>query len=135
MSSYNSRVILEKRLASMADSLPTVWPNTAYTPQAGVAYQTVDYRTQGSRIVAYGDKPHTRESENMIITLHYPPACGAGSALTYAQCLQAWFPAGWGEISAGEQVQISHTPTVTSTRTTNEGFHVVLKIPFTNDQR
>ncbi|MDB5456219.1 MAG: hypothetical protein JWP92_1804 [Caulobacter sp.] len=128
MSTLKIRAALEAALSGLTPALDTVWENTAYTPSAGVAYQSAGLLLAEPENPELGQTVIQRGS--LQVTLMYPQDGGPLPAATRAELIRATFRRGLSLTADGVVTMIERTPEIAAGSAVGDRYAVPVRVRF-----
>lgn len=127
MSIINIKAAIETAINGMTPVLPTAWENIPYNPIAGTPYQQVWFLSFMPGQREFGITSHQVNSYFQIDLL-YPLLAGTNAVLNRAELIKSLFKQGSTFTNAGQSVNITQTPTVSSGRVEGDRWKVSVKV-------
>jgi hypothetical protein len=132
MSQIKIKQALEAGLATLTPKLDTQYENVAYTPKAGVPYQSAYLIMNRPDNPTLGDDFY-REKGIFQVTLRYPLLGGTVAIMTQAEKIRHLFRRGQVFTKDSIKVLIDKTPEIRTLPNESDRFIVVVRIYFSCD--
>jgi hypothetical protein len=132
MSLVKVRAALEQALATITPAVATAYENVAYSPVAGVPYQSAYLLPAATSNPTAGDGFY-RLQGIFQVNVFYPLMAGNAAAATQAEKIQALFKRGATFTYGGVTVQVITTPTIGSGSMDIERWMIPIKVSWQAD--
>lgn len=129
MSVLKISAAFEKKLATIANNIPTAYENVPYTPITGTPYQRVRLLPASPENPTLGDG-YYRDVGFFEIVLFYPLNAGRNAIQTKAEAIRSHFPRGLTMTESGLNVVVPKTPTIATATQLDDRYVVPITVEY-----